>query len=68
VKLIAIGGQTVIEVFDLTGKKVATKTANTNAGTVNNTSVDMSRNAKGIYLVRVTNNNKVIHQRKIIKQ
>jgi hypothetical protein len=68
VKLITIGGQTVIEVFDLTGKKVATKTTNSNVGTVNITSVDMSRNAKGIYLVRVTNQNKVVHLSKIIKQ
>ena len=68
VKLITIGGQTVIEVFDLTGKKVATKTTNSNVGTVNITSVDMSRNVKGIYLVRVTNKNKVVHLSKIIKQ
>ena len=68
VKLITIGGQTVIEVFDLTGKKVATKTTNSNVGTVNITSVDMSRNVKGIYLVRVTNQNKVVHLSKIIKQ
>ena len=68
VKLIAIEGQTVIEVFDLTGKKVATKTTNSNVGTVNITSVDMSRNVTGIYLVRVTNKNKVVHLSKIIKQ
>lgn len=68
VKLIAIGGQSVIEVFDLTGKKVASKTTNTNTGTVNTTIVDMSRNAKGVYLVRITNNNQVIHLSKIIKQ
>jgi hypothetical protein len=68
VKLIAIGGKTIIEVFDLTGKKVASTTTNTNVATVNSTKVDMSKNAKGIYLVRITNNNQVIHQSKIIKQ
>jgi hypothetical protein len=68
VKLIAIEGQTVIDVFDLTGKKVASKTINTITGTVNTTTVDMSKNTKGIYLVRVTNNNQVIQQSKIIKQ
>jgi hypothetical protein len=68
VKLIAIGGKTNIEVFDLTGKKVASTTTNTNVATVNSAKVDMSKNAKGIYLVRVTNNNQVIHQSKIIKQ
>jgi hypothetical protein len=68
VKLIAIGGQTLIEVFDLTGKKVASKTTNTNTGNVNTTTIDMSKNTKGIYLVRITNNNQVIRQSKIIKQ
>ena len=68
VKLIAIGGKSVIEVFDLTGKKVASTTVNTNVGTINTVNVDMSRNVKGIYLVRVTNNKTIVHQSKIIKQ
>ncbi len=68
VKLIAIGGKSVIEVFDLTGKKVASTTVNTNVGTINTINVDMSRNVKGIYLVRVTNNETIIHQSKIFKQ
>lgn len=68
VKLIAIGGKSVIEVFDLTGKKVASTTINTNVGTINTVNVDMSRNVKGIYLVRITNNEKIIHQSKIFKQ
>jgi hypothetical protein len=68
VKLIAIGGKSVIEVFDLTGKKVASITVNTNVGTINTVNVDMSRNVKGIYLVRVTNNETIIHQSKIFKQ
>jgi len=68
VKLIAIGGKSVIEVFDLTGKKVASKTVNTNVGTINTVNVDMSRNVKGIYLVRITNNETIIHQSKIFKQ
>ena len=68
VKLIATVGKTIIEVFDLTGKKVASTTRNTNVTTVTSTKVDMSKNAKGIYLVRITNNNQVIHQSKIIKQ
>ena len=68
VKLIAIGGKTNIEVFDLTGKKVASTTTNTNVATVNSAKVDMSKHAKGIYLVRVTNNETLIHQSKIIKQ
>ena len=68
VKLNAIGGKTIIEVFDLTGKKVASTITNTNLATATSTKVDMSKNAKGIYLVRITNNNQVIHQSKIIKQ
>lgn len=68
VKLIALQGKTVIEVFDLTGKKVASTTSITSTPTVSTTKVDMSKNAKGIYLVRVTNNDTLIHQSKIIKQ
>ncbi|MEY2811513.1 MAG: hypothetical protein RI991_508 [Bacteroidota bacterium] len=68
VKLIAIDGKSVIEVFDLTGKQVSTTTVNTIAGTINTVKVDMSRNAKGIYLVRITNNETIIHQSKIVKQ
>jgi hypothetical protein len=68
VKLIAIEGKSTIEVFDLTGKKVASTTMVTTAATINTAKVDMSKNAKGIYLVRITNNNQVIRQSKIIKQ
>lgn len=68
VKLIAIGGKSVIEVFDLTGKKVASTTVNTTVGTINTVNVDMSRNIKGIYLIRITNNETIIHQSKIFKQ
>jgi hypothetical protein len=68
VKLIAIGGKSVIEVFDLTGKKVTSTSISTTINTVNTTKVDMSKLAKGIYLVRVTNNATLIHQSKIIKQ
>lgn len=68
VKLIAIGGKSVIEVFDVTGKKVATTTINTSASSVSNGILDMSKFAKGIYLVRVTNNATLLHQSKIIKQ
>ncbi|MFM1793661.1 MAG: hypothetical protein RL642_46, partial [Bacteroidota bacterium] len=68
VKLIAIEGKSLIEVFDLTGKKVASTTVNTIMGTINTVKVDMSRNAQGIYLVRVTNDKTVVHQSKIIKQ
>ena len=68
VKLIAIDGKSVIEVFDLTGKQVSSTTVNTIAGTINTVKVDMSRNAKGIYLVRITNNETIIHQSKIVKQ
>jgi hypothetical protein len=58
----------VIEVFDLTGKKVASATVNANAGSINTSKIDMSKNAKGIYLVRITNKETIIHQGKIIKQ
>jgi hypothetical protein len=68
VKLIAIGGNSVIEVFDLTGKKVATTTIKASASSVSNGILDMSKFAKGIYLVRVTNNATLLHQSKIIKQ
>ena len=68
VKLIAIEGKSVIEVFDLTGKKVASATVNANAGSINTSKIDMSKNAKGIYLVRITNKETIIHQGKIIKQ
>lgn len=68
VKLIAIEGKSLIEVFDLTGKKVATTTINTSAASISNAKLDMSKHAKGIYLVRITNNEKLIHQSKIIKQ
>lgn len=68
VKLIAIGGNSVIEVFDLTGKKVATTTINASVSSVSNAKLDISKLAKGIYLVRVTNNARLIHQSKIIKQ
>jgi hypothetical protein len=68
VKLIAIEGKSVIEVFDQTGKKVASTTAITGAGTINTAKIDMSRNTKGFYLVRITNKEKIIYQSKIIKQ
>lgn len=68
VKLIAIQGRSVIEVFDLTGKKVTTTTINASASSVSNAKLDISKLAKGIYLVRVTNNSRLIHQSKIIKQ
>jgi len=68
VKLIALEGRSVIEVFDLTGKKVVSTTVNAKAGSISTTKIDMSKNTKGIYLVRITNNNTIVHQSKIIKQ
>jgi hypothetical protein len=68
VKLIAIEGKSVIEVFDLTGKKVASTTIVTSPTSINNAKIDMSRTTKGIYLVRITNNNTIVHKSKIIKQ
>jgi len=68
VKLIAIGGKSVIEVFDLTGKKVTSTTINSSVTSISNVRLDMSKYAKGIYMVRVTNNENLIHQSKIVKQ
>jgi hypothetical protein len=68
VKLIAIEGKSLIEIFDLTGKKVVSTTVNANEGSISTTKIDMSKNTKGIYLVRVTNKETIIHQGKIIKQ
>ena len=68
VKLIAIEGKSVIDVFDLTGKKVASSTIITKAGSISTNKIDMSKNTKGIYLVRITNKETIIHQGKIIKQ
>lgn len=68
VKLIAIQGRSVIEVFDITGKKVTSTTINSSVASISNVRLDMSKHAKGIYLVRVTNNETLIHQSKIIKQ
>jgi hypothetical protein len=68
VKLIAIEGKSLIEVFDVTGKKVTSTSVITSAGAINTVKIDMSRNTKGIYLVRVVNKETTIHQSKIIKQ
>ena len=68
VKLIAIEGKSLIEVFDVTGKKVTSTTVNTSTASINTFKIDMSKNTKGIYLVRITNNNTLVHQGKIIKQ
>jgi len=68
VKLIAIQGRSVVEVFDITGKKLTSTTINSSVASISNVKLDMSKHAKGIYLVRVTNNETLIHQSKIIKQ
>jgi hypothetical protein len=68
VKLIAIQGRSVIDVFDVTGKKITSTTINSSVASISNVKLDMSKHAKGIYLVRVTNNETLIHQSKIIKQ
>lgn len=63
VRLSGITGKTLIELFDMTGKQVIT----TNVGT-NNAIIDLSKLTKGFYLIRITNQESIIHQSKIIKQ
>lgn len=63
VMLHAVSGKTTIDIFDLNGKKV--KTISTNS---NSTLIDLFSLSKGIYLIRISNQDQVIHQSKIIKQ
>ena len=63
VLLHAVSGKTTIDIFDLNGKKV--KTISTSSYS---TLIDMFSLSKGIYLIRISNKDQVIHQAKIIKQ
>lgn len=63
VNLSGISGKTLIELFDMTGKQVITTKV-----VANNSVIDLSKLAKGLYLIRVTNQESIIHQSKIIKQ
>jgi hypothetical protein len=63
VNLSGISGKTLIELFDMTGKQVFTTKV-----VANNSIIDLSKLAKGLYLIRVTNQESIIHQSKIIKQ
>ena len=63
VLLHAVSGKTTIDIFDLNGKKV--KTISTSSYS---TLIDMFSFSKGIYLIRISNKDQVIHQAKIIKQ
>jgi hypothetical protein len=53
----------LIELFDMTGKQVSTTRI-----AANNAVIDLSKLAKGLYLIRITNQEAIIHQSKIIKQ
>jgi hypothetical protein len=63
VLLHAVSGKTTIDIFDLNGKKVKTIFTSSNS-----TLIDMLSLSKGIYLIRISNQDQVIHQSKIIKQ
>ena len=63
VRLSGITGKTLIDLFDMTGKQVITTSTFTN-----NAVIDLSKLAKGLYLIRITNQESIIHQSKIIKQ
>ncbi len=63
VRLSGISGKTLIELFDMTGKQVSTTRI-----AANNAVIDLSKLAKGLYLIRITNQEAIIHQSKIIKQ
>ena len=63
IRLSGISGKTLIELFDMTGKQVSTTRI-----AANNAVIDLSKLAKGLYLIRITNQEAIIHQSKIIKQ
>ncbi len=56
-------GSSTIELFDAFGKKVISEKT-----TSSSTQLDLSKLAKGVYLIRINNNNQLVHQSKIIKQ
>ena len=56
-------GSSTIELFDAFGKKVISEKT-----TASSTQLDLSKLAKGVYLIRINNNNQLVHQSKIIKQ
>jgi hypothetical protein len=56
-------GSSTIELFDAFGKKVISEKT-----TSSSTKLDLSKLAKGVYLIRINNNNQLVHQSKIIKQ